>query len=272
MIFALAFVPASRTPPAAGSRAYPVHLRKELYTRIVISFSTPLKTASAMLALATILLTPQSAQAQNLLDTASPTVAEGSQVDGWDLDTQWLGASFTTTQDYTVTQLGFNGGVNSGSIFLALVPATTLPGGICDTPDLPVDYTLSDAVYHTSFTSPAVNTDVSATTNFLLPAGTYDLIAGSGAFGTSGQGFVTQFESVNGIPTFVVGEPASALGGSGSAETFYSETTSTNFTGRFFVSGVPATVPEASATVSFSLLLALDLGGVVMAHKKRAVA
>ena len=151
--------------------------------------------------------------------------------------------------------------MNSGSIFLALVPANTSNSGIFNTPDLPLDFTLSDALYHTAFTGPATNADVAAATSFVLPAGTYDLIAGSGAFGTSGEGFVTEGETLIGSPTLVVGEPAFQLGGSGSQETFYSQAGNYNFTGRFFVAGVPA-VPEASTPVSLGVML--GLGGLAL--------
>ena len=50
------------------------------------------------------------------------------------------------------------------------------------------------------------------------------------------------------------------------------QSTGGQFIGLDNVSVTPAAVPEASTTISFGLLLALGLGGVVLARKKRAVA
>lgn len=174
---------------------------------------------------------------------------------------QQIGTPFSTTQAYTVTDVGINGGLNPGTgnneIFLALVPVDPVTL-------LPTSQTLSNAVFHTVFTAPATNSDLSFNTNFTLAPGQYALIAGSGLFGATGQGFLTSTETSLGQPTYFIGQPK------GGTYTYHSAGAPFS---RFFVDGTPANaVPEASSVVSFGLMLSLGLGGFAVARRRKASA
>jgi hypothetical protein len=103
------------------------------------------------------------------------------------------GVRFTTMQDLIITGLGVRAGISEGRgnelLFLALVPLASPTA-------FPTSPTLPNAIFHGVFTPPkringgrVGSADGAVPTNFLLPAGSYSLIAGSGLFGATGEGY-----------------------------------------------------------------------------------
>lgn len=213
------------------------------------------KSLFAMLPFVSIFLAPAAYAQTSLLNTANSTIPNGSTSTGLGVDQYtYLGAGFSTTQAFTVTSLGFNGGGDSAFS----IPNIYLVKANSDF--TPVDSTLSSAVYTSKTMPPITNSDVTFFTNFLLPAGNYDLFVGvpSGASGNQNDAYVTQGEAVNGTQVFLNYNQGSTkvitqVGGTGE---------------RFFVNGTPAAVPEASTTVSFGLLLVLGASGLLVAKQR----
>ena len=235
----------------------------EQYPRLTFVRSRKVGMVLALPASVALLTVSRTAMAQMpLLQTAQATVTGSS---GLTLaTTQLLGARFTTSRPYTVTSLGFNGDVNNrvgnGKLFLAVVPLD--PSTL-----LPAQADLSHAASSTTFTASQNDADIVLPADFLLPAGQYALIAGSGLFGATGTGNLTKETTPIGTPSYLGGSLTENYGSNQHDVSFSPAFNGTQY-GRFFVNGVvPRTdaVPEPG-TLS---LLGLGMGGVVLAARRR---
>jgi hypothetical protein len=139
----------------------------------------------------------------------------------------------------------------------------------------------------TSFSDPTVNS-TEPFTIFITPTQiTYLLSPTTSSFGPNTPPFfsgyvVTENGSKPGVVTSAALDSATtATGFTASSITFDSSDIFANFDGGVFSTGqklvidytanAPAAVPEASTTVSFGLLLALGLGGFMVARKRKSV-
>jgi len=169
---------------------------------------------------------------------------------------------------FTLSGVTFaDGGTASGSFVFN--PAFVIMYGGPATPLSSFNITTTDGV-----------TDSFAGIHYMSPGSAYKLSDGylghnysfvfNNLSGTGGQLYLAPDYSGTATNVFplIPGFNDPNLGASGSSETISST--------RQIVSGFliesPAAVPEASATVSFGLLLALGLGGVVAARRKKAAA
>lgn len=127
--------------------------------------------------------------------TKADTVFETGTFTGTDLgdysiyDGRYLGASFSVTQQTTITSIGAQFGAYSyGTIFGAIVPLaslTSLPAGS------PTDLA-SIALGHTILSMPSQIQDVSGSLSLTLAPGTYGIVFGSGLFGATGTAGIGQ--------------------------------------------------------------------------------
>lgn len=134
-----------------------------------------------------------------LLETANEITGAGTTNGGTSVNVdQWLGARFELDQTYRITDIGghvksyssFEGHqYDNRSVFAAIVPVSELTG-------FPSDILLSEAVFSTVFEAPYNDVgpypyqvpDTVIETDFVLEAGHYALMFGSGLFGATGGG------------------------------------------------------------------------------------
>ena len=131
-----------------------------------------------------------------LLETATEITGSGTTNGGIGVsEDQWLGARFVLGQAYRITDIG--GHVKSSSeyldrsIFAAIVPVSESTG-------FPSDIMLSEAVFEIVFEAPFNDVgpypyqvpDTVIETDFVLGAGNYALMFGSGLFGATGGGWM----------------------------------------------------------------------------------
>lgn len=124
---------------------------------------------------------------------------------------QFWGARFATAQDFIVTDLRIHAG-GFGSLFFAINPLNPIT-------NFPNSLTLNDAVFaglinfppSAGFNNPALSDELSLSTNFLLPAGNYSVIAGSGLFGATGAGFAPDNNTDIGIPSSAILPPSETV-------------------------------------------------------------
>jgi hypothetical protein len=151
------------------------------------------------LALGVLLATIAPTRAETIFQSAllPPNFPIGDPpVSGGSIDPDvFVGVRFTTAQDLIITGLGMRASVTEGLgnelLFLALTPLSS-PSAFPSSP------TLSDAIFHSLFAPPkwingnrVGSADGMVSTHFLLPAGNYALIGGSGLFGATGSGGFT---------------------------------------------------------------------------------
>lgn len=127
--------------------------------------------------------------------TKANTIFETGTFTGSDLgdysiyDSRYYGASFTITQQTTITSIGVQFGAYSyGTIFGAIVSLaslTSLPAGS------PTDLA-SIALGHTILSMPSQIQDVSGSLSLTLVPDTYGIVFGSGLFGATGTAGIGQ--------------------------------------------------------------------------------
>ncbi|MFN7132806.1 MAG: thrombospondin type 3 repeat-containing protein, partial [Myxococcales bacterium] len=134
-----------------------------------------------LLCLAATLVVAPDASAQTTTIFESASMGPAGQSGGWSIGSyQYLGVRFTTSEAKSITSIGghFQG---TGSGFVAIIainPSTSLP----------VTSTISQAQFHALFPFVNPSAETSIATNFVLPAGTWGLVFGSGQVGAGGSG------------------------------------------------------------------------------------
>lgn len=136
-----------------------------------------------------------------LLETAPEVKGSGTTNGGVAVNVdQWLGARFELSSPYRITDIGghvkssssFEGhGYDNRSMFVAVVP-------VYDSNGFPSDIQLSEAVFANVFEAPFNDVgpypyqvpDTVIETDFVLEAGHYALMFGSGLFGATGGGWM----------------------------------------------------------------------------------
>lgn len=136
-----------------------------------------------------------------LLETAPEVTGAGTTNGGIGVsEDSWLGARFELDQTYRITDIGGHVksssspeefGYKDRSLFAALVPVSESTG-------FPSDILLSEAVFATVFEAPFNDVgpypyqvpDTVIETDFVLEAGNYALMFGSGLFGATGGGWM----------------------------------------------------------------------------------
>src|ERR1700761_9049047 len=139
--------------------------------------------AAAFAANLAILAAPGSASAKLVLETATYTGADTGETivqDG-----RFVGAAFTLGATEQITSVGAQfGGFPSGTIFAAIVPLasqTSLPSFLRS--DISAN-TIADVVFSVPQQGPEGGPiDYSVPLSITLPAGSYAVVFGSGAFG-----------------------------------------------------------------------------------------
>lgn len=164
---------------------------------------------AAMLALGIFGVVPEKAVALvSFLETAPEVPGAGTTNGGISLSEEsWLGARFELNQLYRITDVG--GHVKSSStypdrsLFAAVVPVLESTG-------FPSDILLSEAVFATIFEAPFNDVgpypyqvpDTIINTDFVLEAGSYALLFGSGLFGATGAGWLPLRSSMMDLPWY----------------------------------------------------------------------
>jgi hypothetical protein len=153
---------------------------------------------AAIVANLAILAVPVSASAKLVLETATYTGNDAGEYivqDG-----RWIGAAFTLSSTQQITSVGGQfGGFPGGMIFAAMVPLasqTSLPNF---TPSDIETYAIADVVFSVP---QAVAIDYTVPLSVTLPAGSYAVIFGSGAFGASGFAGLGDLNDVVGTPNW----------------------------------------------------------------------
>ena len=142
---------------------------------------------------------PTPANATILFETAAYTgVDTGEYIIQ---DTRFIGAAFTLTKSREITGIGGQfGGYPSGSVFGAIVPLASQTS----LPSFAPSAIASNAVADVVFSLPTVTAiDFTAPLDVTLPAGSYAVIFGSGAFGASGWGGLGDQNTPIGSPNYV---------------------------------------------------------------------
>jgi len=156
----------------------------------------------AVLGLGVFGVVPQKTVANvTLLETAPEVTGSGTTNGGVSVSVdQWLGARFELDQKYRITDIGGHVksssspegfGFDDRSVFAAIVPVYESTG-------FPSDIMLSEAVFATVFEAPYNDVgpypyqvpDTVIETEFVLEAGNYALMFGSGLFGATGGGWM----------------------------------------------------------------------------------
>lgn len=143
-----------------------------------------------------------------LLETAHEVIGTGTTNGGTAVfEDQWLGARFELDQQYRITDIG--GHVKSSSdypdrsLFAAIVPVSESTG-------FPSDMLLSEAVFSIVFDAPYNDVgpypyqvpDTVINTDFILDAGTYALMFGTGLFGATGGGWMPMRSGMMELPWY----------------------------------------------------------------------
>jgi hypothetical protein len=191
--------------------------------------------------------------------TKADTIFETGTFTGTDLgdysiyDGRYLGASFSITQQTTITSIGAQFGAYSyGTIFGAIVPLaslTTLPAGS------PTDLA-SIALGHTILSMPSQIEDVSGSLSLALAPGTYGIVFGSGLFGATGTAGIGQSNDDVGSANFFQYLAAAS-----------SDWLSADGEGvRLFVDGTVSAVPEPS---TWAMMILGFCGVGFLAYRRR---
>lgn len=148
-----------------------------------------------------------------LLETASEITGSGTTNGGISVsEDSWLGARFELDQTYRITDIGGHVksssspeefGYEDRSVFAAIVPVSESTG-------FPSDMLLSEAVFATVFEAPFNDVgpypyqvpDTVIGTDFVLEAGSYALVFGSGLFGATGGGWMPLRSSMMDLPWY----------------------------------------------------------------------
>lgn len=157
---------------------------------------------------------PQKAVANvTLLETATEITGSGTTNGGIAIsDDQWLGARFKLDQTYRITDIGGHVksssspeefGYEDRSLFAAIVPVSESTG-------FPSDMLLSETVFATVFEAPFNDVgpypyqvpDTVIETDFVLEAGHYALVFGSGLYGATGGGWMPLRSSMMDLPWY----------------------------------------------------------------------
>jgi hypothetical protein len=143
-----------------------------------------------------------------LLETAPEVTGAGTTNGGIAVnEDQWLGARFKLDKPYRITDIG--GHIKSSSaytdrsLFAAVVPVLESTG-------FPSDMLLSEAVFATVVEAPFNDVgsypyqvpDTVIKTDFVLEAGSYALLFGTGLFGATGAGWMPLRSSMMDLPWY----------------------------------------------------------------------
>lgn len=171
--------------------------------------SSSILVLAAILGLGVFGVAPKEAIANvTLLETAPEITGAGTTNGGVGImEDQWLGARFELDQTYRITDIGGHVKTYSSnlekSIFVAVVPVLESTG-------FPSDIMLSEAVFATVFEAPFNDVgpypyqvpDTVFETDFVLEAGHYALMFGSGLYGATGGGWMPLRSSMMELPWY----------------------------------------------------------------------
>ncbi len=108
---------------------------------------------------------------------------------------QWLGVRFETQEPTEVSSIGGHvAEMLPGRLFIAVFP---VDGSMPPSPP-----SIGDAVFVAVFEAPSRSTEVRIPTDFLLPAGEWAIVFGSGAAGATGHGAMPGQDSDIGAPRY----------------------------------------------------------------------
>lgn len=110
---------------------------------------------------------------------------------------QWLGVRFITAVPLRVKAIGGHvSQVTPGHLFVAVFPTTEQ--AVPQSPPRP-----EDALFVRTFDAPSMSAEVRIPADFVLPAGTYAVVFGSGAAGANGHGIIPGTDDEVGSPDYL---------------------------------------------------------------------
>ncbi len=136
-----------------------------------------------------------SASTSSAQDTIYESATSGpATTSGWNVNAQWIGVRFATTQSHRISALGARLG-GYGTVFVAVFPIEE------DLPPAPPD--LDDAIFfggvRAGTSSPL---DVTAAADFILPPGEWGLVVGSDAGEFTGSAWIPHNNIEIGVPQY----------------------------------------------------------------------
>lgn len=128
----------------------------------------------------------------------SATLGQTGQDRGFTISkNQWLGVRFTTTAPLRVKAIGGHlSQVTPGGLFVAVFPTTEK--AVPQSPPKP-----EQALFVRTFGAPKFSREVRIPADFVLSAGTYAIVFGSGAAGASGHGVIPGTDDEVGAPAYL---------------------------------------------------------------------